>query len=295
MIERIFDWLSEQWALFLAWLPELWATLAESYHPFWDTLDILIVAAAVYWLMLLIRGTRAEQMTLGLLILVMVWLLSEQLDLPTLSLLLDNFLKWGVLIVIVIFQHDIRRGLARVGKGFFGGGRRQDPQAIEEIVRACQALAQRRVGALIVIEREVSLEEYMELGTPLDAELTRDLLIAVFLPYSPLHDGAVLVRESRIAASGCILPLAMRANLPATLGTRHRAALGVAEETDAVAIVVSEETGRISLVVGSEILGDLDGSRLRQELLRLLGQGSGEKGEGDPVLRDAVQLSRESG
>ena len=170
-----------------------------------------------------IRPARAEQMSLGLLILVMVWLLSEQLELPTLSFLLDNFLlTWGVVILIVIFQHDIRRGLARVGKGFFTGGGQQDPVVIEEIVRACQALAQRRVGALIVIEREVNLEEYLELGTALDAELTRDLLISIFLPYSPLHDGAVIVRESRVASSGCILPLAMRSNIPGTPGTRHR-------------------------------------------------------------------------
>jgi uncharacterized protein (TIGR00159 family) len=294
MIEQIYNWLSEQWGIFLEWLPSLWTTLVENFHPVWDTLDILIVAAGVYLLLLLIKGTRAEQMTLGLLILVMVWLLSEQLELPTLSFLLDNFLNWGVLIVIVIFQHDIRRGLTRVGRGFFSGGPRQSPLAIEEIVRACQALAQRRVGALLVIEREVNLEEYLELGTLLDAELTRDLLVAVFLPYSPLHDGAVIVRQSRIAASGCILPLAMRANIPSTLGTRHRAALGIAEESDAVAVVVSEETGRISLIVGSEIVEGLDGPRLRQELFRLAENLPGDGGTTDETLHDPVQLPQET-
>jgi uncharacterized protein (TIGR00159 family) len=295
MIERIYGWISEQWQMFLEWLPLLWATLSENFHPIWDTLDILIVAAAVYLLLLLIKGTRAEQMTLGLLILVMVWLLSEQLKLPTLSFLLDRFLTWGVLIVIVIFQHDIRRGLTRVGKGFFSGVARQDPLAIEEIVRACQALAQRRVGALIIIEREINLEEYLELGTPLDAELTRDLLIAVFLPYSPLHDGAVILRQSRVAASGCILPLAMRTNVPSSVvGTRHRAAMGIAEESDALAIVVSEETGKISLVVGREVFEDLDGPHLRQELRRLVGDLHGDRGGTGDAIRDPMHVPQET-
>ena len=133
-------------ALF-AWLQGVWTALTSSYHPLWDTLDILLVACVVYWLLLLIKGTRAAQMTLGLLVLVLLWLLIEQLELPTLGFLLDNFLSWGVLIVIVIFQSDIRRGLTRMGKGFLGSGPRQKAITIEEIVRACQALAQRRVGA----------------------------------------------------------------------------------------------------------------------------------------------------
>ncbi len=281
-------------ALF-TWLRLLWMTLSENYHPFWDTLDILLVAAVVYWLLLLIKGTRAAQMTLGLLVLVLVWLLIEQLELPTLGLLFDNFFTWGVLIVIVIFQADIRRALTRVGKGFFSAGSHQKALAIEEIVRACQALAQRRVGALILIEREISLEEYLELGTGLDAELSRDLLISIFLPYSPLHDGAVLIRQNRISSAGCILPLALRSNLPSILGTRHRAALGAAEETDAIAVVVSEETGRISMVVGGEISEDLEGSILRQSLLRLLGDARRE-GEGTSDSEDVkpVRVPQES-
>ena len=142
-------------ALF-AWLRSLWTALSENYHPIWDTLDILLVAVAVYWLLLLIKGTRAAQMMLGLLVLVLLWLAIEWLQLPTMGLLLDNFFTWGVLIVIIIFQADIRRALTRVGKGFFTAGLRQKALAVEEIVRACQSLAQRRVGALIVIEREIS-------------------------------------------------------------------------------------------------------------------------------------------
>jgi uncharacterized protein (TIGR00159 family) len=262
-----------------AWLSVLWTALSENYHPFWDTLDILLVACAVYWVLLLIRGTRAAQMTLGLLILVLAWLLSEQLELATLGFLLDNFLSWGVLIVIIIFQADIRRALTRVGRGLFQANPRQEALALEEIVRACQALGQRRVGALIVVERDIPLVEYLELGTGIDAELTRDLLIALFLPYSPLHDGAVVVRESRVAAAGCILPLALRSNIPSALGTRHRAALGIAEETDALAVVVSEETGKISLVTGGEIEEDLEGPHLRAALLRLTGNIRRTRGE----------------
>ena len=270
----------------LDWISESFSTLSESFDPIRDTLDIAIVAFAVYWLLLLIKGTRAEQMMAGLLIVVLFWLISVQAELATVSFVLDNFLSWGVLIVIVIFQRDIRRALTRVGLGVFSSNTGHGVQAIEEIVRACQALAQRRVGALLVIQRDLELEEHMELGTRIDASLSRDLLLALFLPYSPLHDGAVIVRESRIAAAGCILPLALGANIPTTLGTRHRAALGIAEESDAIAVVVSEETGRISLVHEGRILEDLDGPQLRQLLLQLTGvvqepQAGGEAAPAD--------------
>ena len=270
-----------------AWLQNLWSTLSENYHPFFDTLDILLVAFGIYWLLLLIRGTRAAQMMLGLLMLVLVWLLSEQLELATTNFILDNFIVWGILIVIVIFQADIRRALTLAGRGLFRGPPEQGPGVIQEIVRACEALAQRRVGALMVLERETSLEEHLELGTRLDAELSRELLISLFLPYSPLHDGAVIVRENRVAAAGCILPVALRSGIPSTLGTRHRAAVGVADESDAIAIVVSEETGRITLVAGGEIRADLDGAELRQELLGLTGNlPRGRETEGEPANRE---------
>jgi uncharacterized protein (TIGR00159 family) len=267
MIERLYGWLLD-----------LGSGLTENFDPLRDTLDIALIAFGIYWMLLLIRGTRAAQMVLGLLILVLLWLMSEQLELAATNFILDNFLSAIVLLVIVIFQADIRRALSRVGRGVFSAAPRESAHAIEEIVRACQALAQRRVGALIVIEQEIALEEYMELGTRLDADLTRDLLVSLFLPYSPLHDGAVIIRGGRVAAAGCILPLALRASIPTTLGTRHRAAAGVAEETDALAIVVSEETGRISLVAGSEIIEDLDGPRLRQELQKQTGAPAVEGG-----------------
>ena len=238
-----------------AWLTDLWATLWENFDPWRDTIDIVLVAWVVYWLLMRIRGTRAAQMALGLLILVLVWRLSDLLDLATLGFLLDNFRAEGLLILIVIFQADIRRALTRVGRGLFATARSQEVHTIEEIVRACEGLGQRRVGALLAIEREVQLEEFIEVGTTVDADLSREVLVAIFLPYSPLHDGAVLIRRDKIAAAGCILPLALRSNIPSTLGTRHRAAFGLTEETDALVIVVSEETGKISLVSSGWLMG----------------------------------------
>ena len=267
------------------WVLELWSTLAANFH--WnDLVDILLMAFAVYWLLLLIRGTRAAQMVLGLLILVLVWLLSRQRDLRVTGFILDGFAPVLALILVVIFQADIRRALTRVGRGLFTGAPRQEAQAVEEVVRASQSLAQRRVGALMVIEREVGLDEYLELGTRIDSELSRELLVALFLPYSPLHDGAVVVREGRIAAAGCILPLALQSNLPSTLGTRHRAALGITDETDSIAVAVSEETGRISLVCGDELRDDLDGPRLRQELLALTGNVRSQDEESQEDARE---------
>jgi diadenylate cyclase len=275
-----------------AWLLDRWDTFAENYQPLRDTLDILVVAWVVYWLLMRIKGTRAAQMALGLLILVLAWRLANLLELATVSFLLDNFLSSGLLILIVIFQADIRRALTRVGRGVFTSARTQQAHTIEEIVRACQALAQRRVGALIAIERDVQLDEFVEQGTPLDAELTRDLLISIFLPYSPLHDGAVIVRRDRVANAGAILPLAMRSDLTSALGTRHRAALGVTEETDALVVVVSEESGRISLVASGEIREDLDGPRLRQALLERTGSGRLFDGEGETVPEEHVAEAR---
>jgi diadenylate cyclase len=256
-------------------LADLWTTLWENYDPIRDTLDILLVAFGIYWLLMRIKGTRAAQMALGLLMLVLVWRISDLLGLATLGFLLDNFLSAGLLILIVIFQADIRRALSRVGRGLFTVQRTEEAHTIEEIVRACQTLAQARTGALLALERHVQIDEFVEGGTPLDAELSRELLVSIFQPHSPLHDGAVLVRRGRVVAAGCILPLALRGDLPPVLGTRHRAALGLTEETDAVVLVVSEETGRISLVTAGEIHEDLDGQNLRRALLVLTGEGHG--------------------
>jgi diadenylate cyclase len=261
------------------WLVDLWTTLWDNYDPWRDTADIVLVAFGIYWLLMRIKGTRAAQMALGLLMLVLVWRLSDLFGLATLGFLLDNFLSSGLLILIVIFQADIRRALSRVGRGLFAAARTEDPHTIEEIVRAAQMLVQRRIGALVALERHVQLDEFVEAGTRIDAELSRDLLVSLFQPHSPLHDGAVLVRRGRVISAGCILPLTLRGELSAALGTRHRAALGLTEETDAIVVVVSEESARMSLVVGGEIHEDLDAPRLRRALLALTSDGqSAEEG-----------------
>jgi diadenylate cyclase len=172
-----------------------------------------------------------------------------------------------VIIIVIIFQHDIRRALARVGRGFFRSvSDQQESQMLEEVVRASQGLAQRRLGALIVLERETGLDDQIEAGTALDSSVSKELLISLFVPYSPLHDGAVVIQRGRISHAGCILPLTLRDDLPEGVGTRHRAAVGITEETDAVVIVVSEETASISVVMGGDMVRGLDAARLRVAL-----------------------------
>jgi uncharacterized protein (TIGR00159 family) len=279
------------WGRLLAIVQELGSFLLSNYDPVRDTLDIAVVGFVLYWLLLLIKGTRAVQILVGLGALIAMRLLADLLGLATLSWILDNFLASAVLIIIVLFQADIRRALARVGRGVFPRiAERQESQILEEIVRAAQTLAQRRVGALMVLERETGLEDLIQVGTALDATVTKDLLVSIFLPYSPLHDGAVVIQSGRVAFAGCILPLTLRTDVPEGLGTRHRAALGITEETDAVVIVVSEETASISLAAGGEMTRDLDGPRLRGALRDALARG----GRRDAEERDEEEEREES-
>jgi len=252
-------------------LSELWEFFAANFDPWRDSVDILLVTAAIYWLLLLIRGTRAIQILVGLIVLIALSLASELFQFAAVGLILEYFLSSAVLIIIVLFQHDIRRALARVGRGFFPSvSAQQESQILEEVVRAAQGLAQKRIGALIVLERESALTDQIEAGTPIDAEVSKELLTAIFMPVSPLHDGAVIVQEGRVASAGCILPLSVRTDLPEGLGTRHRAAVGISEETDALVIVVSEESGTMSVVMNGELIGGLDAPRLRVVLRDLL-------------------------
>lgn len=244
--------------------------LRENFNVFTDTLDILAVALAIYWLLLLIRGTRAVQILVGLLVLFTASFASEALRLDTLRNILDIFLPSAAVIIVVLFQQDIRRALARVGRGFFPSAQQQESQMLEEIVRAAQTLAQKRVGALIVLERETTLDDQVEAGQPIDAAVSKELLTAIFLPYSPLHDGAVVVQNGRLATAGAILPLTLKSDLPEGVGTRHRAAVGITEETDAVVVVVSEETTAISVVMAGEMMRDLDVPQLRVVLRDIL-------------------------
>jgi len=252
-------------------LREIGEFFAANFDPWRDSIDILLVTIGIYWLLLLIRGTRAIQILVGLIVLIGLSLASEVFQLPTVRLILENFLGSAVIIIIVLFQNDIRRALARVGRGFFPTvSAQQESQMLEEIVRAAQSLVQKRVGALIVLERESALTDQIEAGRVIDSEVSSDLLVALFLPVSPLHDGAVVIRDGRVASAGCILPLAQRDNLPEGIGTRHRAAVGISEETDAVVVVVSEETAAISVVMAGDMVRELDPPRLRVMLHEIL-------------------------
>ena len=245
-------------------------SLDQVVHAFtlWDALDILVVALLIYNLLLLIRGTRAVQMVLGIGVLSLLFGLAKLGSLPTLDALLGDLPILLPVAVIVLFQSEIRRALASVGKNPFWGLSRQKKVApiFDDLALAAQNLASRKIGALIVIEREEGLRNFVENGILLDAVISFDLLVSLFHPTSPLHDGAIIIQDDRIAAAACFLPLTPNPELSLEYGTRHRAALGITEETDAVAIIVSEETGRISVAVEGSITPDLSPKDLRNEL-----------------------------
>jgi len=226
--------------------------------------EIAIITALIYQFLILIKGTRGWHMTLGIIALLLFYNLARALELQTVEWLLANFFTYIVFALIVIFQSEIRRGLAKLGRGRFLGklNLAKEGRIYEEIVLAATTLAGQKIGGLIVLEREIGLKNYVESGIKLDAFLTYDLLVTVFHPSSSLHDGSVIVQEDRISAAGCFLPLTLDPYLSKELGTRHRAAIGITEETDAIAIVVSEETGTISAVYEGDIVRNLDGSGL---------------------------------
>ncbi len=239
-----------------------------------DAIDILVVAAVLYRVFVMFKETRAVQMLLGLGGLMVASFVARRFELFSTSWLLENFWSFWVLALIVLFQPELRRALAQLGQsrlfqGMSLAAREQQSHLLDDVVKAAEALAGRRIGALFVLERSTGLRNYAELGVPLDALVSADLLVSLFLPYSPLHDGAVFIRGDRVAAAGCFLPLSRNTQLGRTMGTRHRAALGLAEETDAVVLVVSEETGRISLAVGGHMETPLDRDSLGRRLVEL--------------------------
>ncbi len=245
------------------------AFLGGAEFGLWDVVDVLLVAFIIYELLKLIRGTHAVQIGLGGLFIVLLYWFSKVVNLETLNWLLRTFLPYAGFAVIVVFQSEIRKMLAHLGRlGPFTA--RRTEEVLDEAVLAATTLAAQRIGAIVVLEREIGLRSYIETGIGLDALVTYDLLISIFNPGTPLHDGAVIVQGNRIAAAACFLPLTVNPELSRTLGSRHRAAIGVTEDTDAVAVVVSEETGIISLVAGGEIRRELDGRSLKQALLEIL-------------------------
>jgi diadenylate cyclase len=241
----------------------------------WDLLDIAIVSILIYEFLKLIRGTRAVQMALGSLLIILMFYLSRLAPLQTVNWMIRNMLVYVVFAAIVIFQSDIRRALAHFGQApFFRYFNRQEAagETIEEVVVAATMLSTRRIGAIVAIERDIGLRNYIESGIPLDAELTYDLLVTIFQPGSPLHDGAVVIQDDRVAAAACFLPLTVNPRVSRDLGTRHRAAIGLTEESDAAAVVVSEETGQIALALDGQIERGLTGDELRERLRSLIMQ-----------------------
>jgi diadenylate cyclase len=244
-----------------------------------DILDIAVMSLILYRLLLIIKGTKAVQMLLGLGILLLASLASRYLELFTVDWLVQSFWAQIVLAIIVLFQPEIRKALAHVGEAqfFTSFTTAEELKSHEEIVRAAVSLANKKIGALIVIERETSLKDFIEVGTPLDAKVSREVLLSIFHPTSPIHDGAVIIKGNRIAAAGCFLPITLSAEVSKSFGTRHRAGIGLTEETDSVAIIVSEETGQISLVVNGKIESKLDMGTLRDMLTDLFAVKKGKQ------------------
>jgi diadenylate cyclase len=253
---------------------EWWESLREvlsSRTLFSVVLDVLLMSFIFYRILLLVRGTRGLLMLLGLAILGVFYVISRELGLITVNWLLGNFLGSVILVIVVLFQDDLRRGLIKVGlmPGFGASLPQEVELSLKEIARTATELASRRIGALIVIRRDVGLEDYIERAVLVDAVVSRELLVSIFSKSSPLHDGAVIVEQNRVVAAGAVLPLTFNPSISSSYGTRHRAALGVSEHTDAVVVVVSEETGAISAVREGRITSDFDEKTLYNALFRL--------------------------
>lgn len=251
-------------------------TLSLFYGFRWqDAVDILLVAFVVYRILLMIRDTRAMQMLKGFLVLLVFALIGSQFKFYTVNWLLTSLWAVWLIAFTIIFQPELRRILVQLGRRrMFMGFFKEEARLYKEITEACRVLARRKIGALIVLERDVNLKTYIDTGTALDAELSAELLVTLFINRTPLHDGAVILREGRVAAAGCILPLTQDPNVSKNFGTRHRAAIGITEETDAVAVAVSEEKHSISLAVAGKITPSIDSQTL-EEMLTLYGPKRG--------------------
>src|SRR5580693_4674034 len=253
----------------------------------WIALDILLVALVIYQVLVMIRGTRAVPMLVGLTVVAITFYFARIGELTTLNWVVSHVLPYVVFALIVVFQSEIRHVLADLGRRLtFLSASSADGDSYDDIVLPANLFSQHQTGALIVIEREIGLRTHVESGVPLDARLSYDLLATIFRPSAPLHDGAVIVQKDRIAAAACFLPLSMNPMLSTQMGTRHRAGIGITEETDAIAVIVSEETGAISMAVGGSIERELSVERLRERLSALL-----RRYAPSPTLPTAVEES----
>ncbi|MCR8844374.1 diadenylate cyclase CdaA [Paenibacillus sp. SC116] len=240
-----------------------------------NILDILIVSYIIYKLLVLIRGTRAVQLIKGIFVLVVTWAASTWLNLYTLKWLMNQMFTFGVLALVIIFQPELRRALEQLGRGKFFSGRSNTEEdetgrVIGELIKAINYMSRRKIGALIVFERSTGLNEYVESGIPMDSRISSELLINIFSPNTPLHDGAVIIQNSNIAAAACYLPLSENPFISKELGTRHRAAIGISEVCDAISVVVSEETGQVSLAINGQVVRDIKEESLISKLFEEL-------------------------
>jgi diadenylate cyclase len=238
---------------------------------FKDIIDILIVALLIYRILLLVQGTKALQMLAGLTVIILLYFFSETFELLTLNWILHTFMSSLLILIIIVFQDDIRKALAKIGTVPIARIQTEYSFGIEEVVKAVSKLAEKKIGALIVFEREISLKDYLEGAVLLDAKVSEELLISIFNPKSPLHDGAVVISGGKIVAAGVVLPLSTNPDIAKDLGTRHRAGIGITDVSDAVAVIVSEERGEVSLAVGGKISRDITPATLRKMLSQLLG------------------------
>jgi diadenylate cyclase len=253
--------------------------------------EILVMAVALYYIILFFQGTRGAQVLSGFaVLLVSLLVLTNVFQLNTLTWLLQRFSVYLAVGFLIIFQPEIRRALAELGRQHFFA-ERSERTFVDKVVKSALMLAEGKIGAIMAIEREVGLKGIQENGTPVDAELTPELLSSIFYPHTPLHDGGVIIQGDRVAAAGCLFPLSQRPEISKALGTRHRAAIGLTEESDAVVVVVSEETGTISLAYRGRLRRGLDEERLRRILAAILGRGRSSKA-GASRLRRAYDVLR---
>ena len=238
-----------------------WSNLF-SWQNLVSLLDVLVVWYVIYMLMMLLRGTKAVQLFRGIVVIIFIKLASWYIGLETVSWIMDQVINWGIIAIIVIFQPEIRRGLEHLGRGsLFANYNRKENEAeiklVDALDQAIQYMSNRRIGALITVQMNTGLDDYIETGIPLDADVSGALLINIFIPNTPLHDGAVIIKDNRIAVAAAYLPLSESNLIPKELGTRHRAAVGISEVTDALTIVVSEETGGVTITKNNELIRDL--------------------------------------
>ncbi len=256
--------------------------LASNFRYILDPLDILLVALVIYYILKIIEGTKAAQMLFGLMALIVLFFLSKSTGLFTLHWILNHFFGSIILIIVILFQNDIRKALTNIGKKPFllrFSKVLSEERTVDELVKASTYMADKKIGAIIAIERNTSLADYIELGTSLEADISMGLIISIFNPVSPLHDGGIVISNNKIASAGSFFPLDTDPALEKSFGTRHRASVGLTSETDAVVIVVSEETGNVSLAVQGEIKQKLEPSALYNNLASLLNIKPSERKE----------------